>query len=61
MLFQPSAHRLDHQRRLLPSYVEVADPGSLAPGDDVAVGFVITPEFIDEHGMTGTWMAFNGT
>jgi hypothetical protein len=43
------------------SSVEVADPGDLAPGDDVAVGFVITPEFIDEHGMTGTWMAFNGT
>lgn len=43
------------------SSVEVADPGALAPGDDLAVGFVITPEFVAEHGMTGTWKAFNGT
>jgi hypothetical protein len=40
---------------------EVADAGDLAVGDDVAIGWVITPEFIDEHGMTGTWQAFNDT
>ncbi|MDX9978477.1 MAG: hypothetical protein RBU25_00385 [Lentisphaeria bacterium] len=42
-------------------YVEVADPGALAVGQEVAVGWTITPEFIEEHGMTGTWKAFNGT
>ncbi|MFT3769424.1 MAG: glycosyl hydrolase family 28-related protein [Minicystis sp.] len=41
--------------------VAVADLADLAPGDDIAVGWVITPEFIEEHGMTGTWTAFNGT
>ena len=41
--------------------VRVADAGALAPGDDIAVGWVITPEFIADHGMTGTWVAFNGT
>lgn len=41
--------------------VRVADASGIAPGDDVAIGFVITPEFIEEHGMTGTWEAFNGT
>lgn len=24
-------------------------------GMDVSVGIVVTPEFIEEHGMTGTW------
>jgi len=41
--------------------IHVADASGFAPGDDVAVGFTITPEFIEEHGMTGTWQAFNGT
>ena len=40
--------------------VQVADAGAFKPGDDVAVGFVITPEFVGEHGMDGTWMVFNG-
>ena len=39
--------------------VTVADAGAFKAGDDVAIGWVITPEFIAEHGMTGTWMAFN--
>lgn len=37
------------------------DASQLTPGDDVSVGWVITPEFIEEHGMTGTWQAFNGS
>lgn len=37
------------------------DGGALQVGDDVAIGHVITPEFIAAHGMTGTWSAFNGT
>jgi hypothetical protein len=36
------------------------DAHELAAGDDVAVGWTITPEFIREHGMTGTWTAFDG-
>lgn len=43
------------------NYVEVASPGALKVGDDIAIGFVITDAFIEEHGMTGTWQAFNGT
>ncbi|MBN2449443.1 MAG: hypothetical protein JXR77_03585 [Lentisphaeria bacterium] len=39
----------------------VTDPSGLAVGDDVAVGWTITLEFVAEHGMTGTWKAFNGT
>ncbi|MRG95372.1 glycosyl hydrolase family 28-related protein [Polyangium spumosum] len=41
--------------------VEVEDAGDLAPGDDVLLGWVITPAFIEEHSMTGTWEAFNDT
>ncbi|MBK7828455.1 glycosyl hydrolase family 28-related protein [Nannocystis sp.] len=39
--------------------ITVADAGAYSVGDDVAVGFVITPEFVEEHAMTGTWMVFN--
>ncbi len=41
--------------------VLVDDAGDLAPGDLVSLGWVITPEFIADHGMTGTWTAFNDT
>lgn len=41
--------------------VRVADPAPFQVGDDVAVGWQISPEFVAEHGMDGTWMAFNGT
>lgn len=40
--------------------VRVDDPGELAPGDEVHVGWVITDAFIEAHGMTGTWVSFNG-
>jgi hypothetical protein len=43
------------------TFVEVDDAGAFAPGDDVLVGQVITDSFVAEHGMTGTWQAFNGT
>lgn len=39
--------------------IAVVDASGFAPGDDVAIGFVITAAFIAEHGMTGTWAAFN--
>jgi hypothetical protein len=45
----------------LETIVHVEDAGDLAPGDDVRIGFVITPEFVEDHGMTGTWKAFNDT
>lgn len=41
--------------------VEVGDAGDLSEGDDIEIGWVITPAFIEEHGMTGTWIAFNDT
>jgi hypothetical protein len=40
--------------------VLVDDASSLSAGDDIAVGWVITDEFVAEHGMTGTWVVFNG-
>lgn len=40
--------------------VRVADAGPLNVGDEVSVGWVITDAFVEEHGMTGTWQAFNG-
>jgi hypothetical protein len=43
------------------SVVLVEDAGDLRAGDDVAVGWVITDDFVADHGMTGTWVAFNGT
>lgn len=39
--------------------LKLADAAAFKPGDDIAVGWVISPEFIAEHGMTGTWKAFN--
>jgi len=36
------------------------DATGLEVGDEVAVGWVITDEFVAEHGMTGTWQVFNG-
>ncbi|MFV8751366.1 glycosyl hydrolase family 28-related protein [Nannocystaceae bacterium ST9] len=40
--------------------VWVADAQGLNVGDSIGVGWVISDEFVAEHGMTGTWMAFNG-
>ena len=40
--------------------VTLADVSDLAVGDHVAIGFVISDAFVDEHGMTGTWTEFNG-
>lgn len=41
--------------------VFVSDATALRVGDDISLGWVITPEFVAEHNMTGTWTAFNGT
>jgi hypothetical protein len=40
--------------------VAVEDASSLSVGDDVSVGWTISDAFIEEHGMTGTWVSFNG-
>lgn len=40
--------------------VWVADATGLDAGDSIAIGWVITDEFVADHGMTGIWMAFNG-
>lgn len=41
--------------------VKCANTTVLNPGDDVNLGWIISDAFIAEHGMTGTWKAFNGT
>jgi hypothetical protein len=41
--------------------IEVADAGNLQPGDHIDIGWEITPEFVEEHQMTGTWQVFNDT
>lgn len=41
--------------------LEVADASSLQPGSAVVVGWTISEAFVEEHGMDGTWMAFNDT
>ena len=40
--------------------VRVTNAGELKQGDEVSLGWVITDEFVAEHGMTGTWKVFNG-
>jgi hypothetical protein len=40
--------------------IRVTDSSAFSVGDDVTVGWTITDEFVAEHGMTGTWQAFNG-
>ncbi len=40
--------------------VRVADPSAVQVGDDVALGFVITDDFVAEHAMDGVWEEFNG-
>ncbi|MBL6975329.1 MAG: hypothetical protein ISR64_06305 [Deltaproteobacteria bacterium] len=45
----------------LDTIIEVKDAGAFGVGDDVQIGWVITPEFVEAHGMTGTWGPYNGT
>lgn len=51
----------DGRARSLTVRVASGDAGALAPGDAVAVGQVVTAAFVEAHGMTGFWSAFNGT
>ncbi len=49
----------DAPSRALSVDVAVSDAGTLAVGDDIDIGWVISPQFLADHGMTGTWRAFN--
>ncbi|MDP2304497.1 MAG: glycosyl hydrolase family 28-related protein [Pseudomonadota bacterium] len=40
--------------------VQVADVSGISVGDNVAIGWTISDAFVDEHGMTDTWVSFNG-
>ncbi len=40
--------------------VTVTDAKGISVGDDLSVGWVVTDEFVDEHGMNGTWEISNG-
>ena len=42
------------------SRVRVAGASQLRVGQDIGVGWVITRAFVEAHGMTGTWVTFNG-
>ena len=39
--------------------VAVADASGFTVGDQVEIGWTITPEFVADHGMTGVWGPFN--
>lgn len=52
---------LDNDAPARATIVDVVDATDFAPGDDIAIGWEVSPEFIAEHDMDGTWMAFNGT
>lgn len=41
--------------------VTVSSDAGVEPGDEIALGFWITDEFIERHRMTDVWGAFNGT
>lgn len=41
-------------------HVKVEDASGFSVGDDIAVGWIITEDFVEEHGMTGTWYVSNG-
>lgn len=45
----------------LSAVVLVDDATGLNPGDDVVLGWTISPEFVTDHAMDGTWQAFNDT
>lgn len=52
---------VDAQPRDFGVQVGAGDAGAVQAGDEVALGHVITDEFIAAHGMTFVWRAFNGT
>ncbi len=54
-------HVLTEDGQRFSTVVRVANATGLTVGMDVALGFIITPGFVADHGMTGVWQAFNGT
>lgn len=53
--------RTDVAPRARSVVIASGDAGVLLVGEHVALGQVITDDFIAAHGMTGVWKAFNGT
>lgn len=43
------------------STIEVQDASTLSVGQEVAIGWVIGPAFVEAHHMTDVWQAFNDT
>ena len=41
--------------------VLLVDALMLSPGDEVSLGWTITEDFVDDHGMAEHWYSFNGT
>ena len=48
----------DISSRSKEAYIE--NPEALREGQDVALGWVITDDFVEEHGMSDYWSVFNG-
>ena len=56
-----SEHPLSEDAPTRATVLAIDDTSGIAPGDDVSLGWTISDEFVAEHGMEGTWQAFNGT
>jgi len=53
-------HLLSADTATRSTVIPLADTSGLAVGDTVHVCWTITDDFVDDHGMTGTWVEFNG-
>lgn len=59
-LVQSTEYMLSQDGASRSAVVYVADASGLAVGDEVSVGQLISDDFVADHGMTGTWVEFNG-
>ncbi|MFM2162882.1 MAG: hypothetical protein RLZZ383_2394 [Pseudomonadota bacterium] len=55
-----SLHALEVDAARGDSSVRLGDVGGLSVGDDVVIGWTITPAFVADHGMTDVWTVFLG-
>ena len=65
LLFRGSVQRgpdllLASDAQALDTVLRLEDASSLEPGSELAVGWLISDAFVDEHQMSGTWVTFNG-
>lgn len=42
------------------NYIELEDTENLEIGQDISIGWVITDDFVHDHGMSNYWMTFRG-